>query len=370
MEYTVSTPWLYGLPVVALMMTLAVIPLLRRLALRAGYVDRPGGRKHHAEPVPPIGGIVIFSVFILLSSLVNPEVGDVRAFYGALLLILVTGIADDAYQVPAKLKFIVHFMAAFLVVVIGGVQIETLGNLLGFGEIYLGIAAIPFSMACVVYIINAINMMDGLDGLAGGKCFIILCWLLMATGLHAWWEAFISIAILAAAVAGFLVYNMQHPLRSRASVFLGDAGSMALGVAIAWFCIGLSQGSDPVMAPVSVAWIIALPIIDAFGLLAARLKEGKHPFEPDRRHFHHHFLNAGFSVRQSTFLILLWGTALGAIGVFGYIAGFPEPMLGWAWVALWVGHTELVVMKPKPFIDLLVRLRARFFPPEGEETRP
>jgi UDP-GlcNAc:undecaprenyl-phosphate GlcNAc-1-phosphate transferase len=282
------------------------------------------------------------------------------------MLVLVTGVIDDARGVPAFPKFLIHFTAAFLLVVPGGAQIETLGNILGMGEFRLGWASIPFSIACVVYIINAINMMDGLDGLAGGLGLIILFWLMAACGVSNWWEAFNEIALLAGALAGFLYYNMRHPFRKRAAVFLGDAGSMALGLTIAWFCIGLSQGDHPVVAPVSVAWIIALPIIDAFGLLVARLKEGKHPFHPDRRHFHHHFLNAGFSVGQATGWILLLGACLGAIGFFGPMLGIPEGVLGWVWVALWIGHAGLV-MKPEPFVRLLVRLRGT---QDGSETQP
>lgn len=353
-------------PLLALVLTATFIPLVRKLALSTGFVDEPGGRKHHAEPIPPIGGLVIFCVFMLVSTFIYPDLGYMPACYGALALILITGIIDDARGVPALLKFIIHFTAAWLVVVPGGMQIETLGNILGFGELHFGHwAGILFSIACVVYIINAINMMDGLDGLAGGKCFVILLWLMAACGIYNWWEAFSGIAVLAGSIAGFLIYNMRHPFRDRAAVFLGDAGSMALGLMIAWFCIGLSQGDHPVMAPVSVAWIIALPIIDAFGLLVARLREGKHPFEPDRRHFHHHFLNAGFNVRQSTFLILLWGIALGAFGYLGLMAGIPEAVLGWLWIALWIGHT-IMVMKPDPFIALLTKLRG-IDPPQGTQ---
>lgn len=345
-------------PVAAILLTVVLIPLVRRLAIYAGYVDEPGGRKTHAEPIPPIGGIVVFSVFMALSAFLPSELGDIRAFYAALVLVLVTGIIDDAKPVNAKLKFLIHFMSAGLVVIFGGAQIETLGNLLGFGDMQLGtIAATLFSIACVVYIINAINMMDGLDGLAGGKCLIILLWLMGACAVDGWWQAFAGLATLAGALVGFLIYNMRHPFRSRAAIFLGDAGSMALGLSIAWFAIGLSQGDHPVMAPVSVAWIIALPIIDAFALLVTRLKEGKHPFEPDRRHFHHHFVNAGFSVRHSTMLILLWGATLGAIGFFGLMAGIPEPVLGWCWVALWIGHTFMVT-KSEKFVNWLTKLRA------------
>ena len=362
----------FGLPLVALALTAALIPLARALAIKGGYVDEPGGRKHHAEPVPPIGGIVIFCVFMALSFFIDPEVGDPRFFSAALMLILVTGILDDARPVPSIIKFLIHFAVGYLVVVPGGVQIETLGNLLGFGEMRLGWASVPFSIACVVYIINAVNMMDGIDGLAGGKSLIVLGWLMIAVGAHGFWEALGGIGILAGALGGFLIYNMRHPFREKANVFLGDAGSMALGLSIAWFAIGLTQGPGAVMAPVSVAWIIALPIIDAFGLLVMRIREGRNPFDPDRRHFHHHFLNAGFSVGQSTFLILGWSAVLGAVGFCGYIAGIPEPVLGWGWVALWLGHAALV-MKPEPFIRLLSRLRGADqisqADPEAKETQ-
>ncbi len=356
MDMTSSLFAVFGLPLLSLVLTAALIPLARRLAIKGGYVDEPGGRKQHAEPVPPIGGIVIFCVFMAISMFVDPQVGDPRAFYAALMLILVTGIVDDARPVPSIVKFCIHFAVGYLVVVPGGVQIETLGNLLGFGELRLGWFSIPFSIACVVYIINAVNMMDGLDGLAGGKSLIVIGWLITACILHGFWEAVIGIGILAGALSAFLIYNMRHPFRDRANVFLGDAGSMALGLSIAWFSIGLSQGPGAVMAPVSVAWIIALPIIDAFGLLVMRIREGRNPFDPDRRHFHHHFLIAGYSVGQSTFLILSWSMVLGAIGFVGYVAGIPEPVLGWGWVALWLGHAVLVT-KPQPFIGALSKLR-------------
>jgi UDP-GlcNAc:undecaprenyl-phosphate GlcNAc-1-phosphate transferase len=343
-------------PLLALVMTLALMPLVRRVALRAGFVDEPGGRKQHDEAVPPIGGLVVFSVFMILLSFIDADIGSVKAYYAALMLILVTGVIDDSRGVSALLKFLIHFTAAFLLVVPGGAQIETLGNILGMGEFRLGWASIPFSIACVVYIINAINMMDGLDGLAGGLGLIILIWLMAACGVSGRWDAFNELALLAGALVGFLYFNMRHPFRKRATVFLGDAGSMALGLTIAWFCIGLSQGDRPVIAPVSVAWVIALPIIDAFGLLVARLKEGKHPFHPDRRHFHHHFLNAGFTVGQSTARILFISACLGGIGFFGLTLGIPEGLLGWLWMALWIGHACLV-MRPDPFVRLLVRLR-------------
>jgi UDP-GlcNAc:undecaprenyl-phosphate GlcNAc-1-phosphate transferase len=174
-----------------------------------------------------------------------------------------------------------------------------------------------------------------------------------------WWEAFQLLSILVACLGGFLYFNMRHPWRRKASIFLGDAGSMALGLTIAWFAINLSQGPGPgpVFEPVTIAWIIALPIIDAFGLLVMRLKEKRAPFSPDRRHFHHHFLEAGFTPAQATILILAWGVFLGAVGVVGMMLGVPGPVLGWLWIVLWLSHA-LLVIKSASFVQFLKRMKS------------
>src|SRR5690606_15367016 len=100
------------------------------------------------------------------------------------------------------------------------------------------------------------------------------------------------------ALAGFLVYNLRTPLRKQAAVFMGDAGSMALGLVVAWFAMSLAQEPHVVFAPISVAWILALPIIDICAQFNRRVREGRHPFSPDRGHFHHHFRHAGISSGQ------------------------------------------------------------------------
>ena len=344
------------LPVVAFLGTLVLIPVACRFAIKIGFVDKPGGRKQHERPVPPIGGIVIFSLFMLFSLFVEPSFHDAWAYYVALVLILITGMIDDKNGIAPWLKFFVHFLAAFVLVLAGGTELQSLGNLLGFGSIDLGWMTIPFSVACIVYIINAMNMMDGLDGLASGKAFIIFSWFFMACILANWWEPATLLLVLLAILLGFLFYNFRTRLRRKAIVFLGDAGSMALGLTIAWFAIGLSQGPNPVLIPAAVAWIIALPIIDAFGLLVARMKDGKHPFEPDRRHFHHHFIDAGFDVKQSVRIILSYGILLGAIGFGGSLWGIPEPVLGWAWILLWLSHAALV-MYPNGFKNILSKIQ-------------
>ena len=344
-------------PALALFLSLIAVPAVRALARTFDFVDKPGGRKQHDGAVPYGGGVAIFAVFGLVSFFIPAPFESSIAYFVSLALILITGVVDDKYSVNAKAKFIIHFLSAFILVIGGHTQLVTLGNLLGLGDMYLGWAVIPFSVACVVYIINAVNMMDGVDGLAGGNSLIIFLWLMVACAMFGQWDAFVSLSVMAASIVGFLVYNMRHPWRARASIFLGDAGSMALGITIAWYAIHLSQLPTAVIPPVSVAWIIALPIIDAFGLLVMRIREKRHPFDPDRRHFHHHFLNAGFSPGATTVIILAWSTILGGIGYLGVKLGVPEWMLGWAWIALWLSHAVLV-MKPARFIAFLSRFTA------------
>jgi UDP-GlcNAc:undecaprenyl-phosphate GlcNAc-1-phosphate transferase len=340
----------------ALITVMVLIPIICKIADKAGFVDKPVGRKQHDSPVPPMGGAVIFSVFLIFMMVF----GNMHwAVYVSLALILVVGIIDDAFEVNAKIKFAIHFMAAFILVIGGGVQIHSLGNLLGFGDINLGWMAIPFSVACVVYIQNAVNMMDGVDGLAGGNSLLIFGWVFAAAFIGNHEIAYFQLPLLMVCLLGFLIFNMRTPLLKRAKIFLGDAGSMALGLMIAWAAITLSQDQNAVIKPVSVAWILALPIVDSFGLLVARLKEKRPAFEADRRHFHHHFAHAGFSPNLTTPLILVYSFVLCAVGFFGIMIGIPEYILGWGWICLWVGHA-ILTLKSEKFIQLLQSVRLKF----------
>ncbi len=342
------------MPFIAFLAVLAVIPPLRRLAVALDFTDKPGGRKTHEGSVPLIGGLIIFPIFMAGSFLAGVDWSAYWPLFAALALVLITGAFDDRAHIRPWIKFTVQFVAAFLIVLPGGAQVHELGYLFGFGEIGLGVMSVPFSVFCVVLLINAINLMDGLDGLAAGKSFVVLLWLMLACALAGEWPPFWTMAVLMGALAGFLFYNMRHPFRDKASIFLGDAGSMSLGLVLAWYVIGLTQEPDPVLVPISVAWIVALPVIDACGQFFRRIKDGRHPFSPDRGHFHHHFVHAGIPIGHSTALILLIGFILGGIGYGGVLIGIPVPVLTFGWIALLAAHMVLS-LKPEGFIRLLSR---------------
>lgn len=333
-----------------------MLPLVRKLAIHFDFVDRPGGRKRHEDDVPPVGGLVIFPVFVILSFFCGIDFSLYGPFFLALALLLVTGALDDWKEVPAWIKFAVQFVAAILIVVPGQARIVVLGDLFGFGPFGLNFMAVPFSVVATVLLINAVNMMDGLDGLAGGKGFIVMVWLAIACVVAGAFAPLALVVILLGALGGFLLYNMRHPLRRRANVFLGDSGSMALGLSFAWFTITLAGGKDFVIAPISVAWLLALPIFDTCGQFARRVSQGRHPFDADHDHFHHHFIYAGFSVGQATALILGISFFTGLVGIGGLWLGLPEAALTYPWTLLLFVHIYLS-MNPDRFRRLVASLR-------------
>lgn len=361
------------LPLLALGLVLALVPLLKRWAIRSGHVDAPGGRKRHEEAVPPIGGLAVFPVFAGLAALAAPSAGFLW-FVAALALLVVTGALDDRYTVPARIRFPIQFLAAFLMVVPGGFKTVTLGNLFGWGELWLGIGAIPFSIIATVLLINAINLMDGLDGLSGGIAFQVVAWLVLFAITGGREDMLPSLLIMGGALAGFLFYNMRHPWRARASVFIGDAGSLALGLTLAWFAFTLSQDLYDVrplkttiwssaLPPITVAWLLAIPIYDTCGQFARRVSQGRHPFDADHHHFHHHFIYAGFTPGQATAGILFIAFLLSCIGAGGALLGMPDYILAYLWTALLLAHIYMS-MRPTRYRRLLARLRNR--KPESE----
>lgn len=327
---------LIAFPLLSFLTVLVGVPVARRVALRFGYVDKPGGRKNHDSPTPPIGGLVIIPTFIFLSLVSGASWTTQWPFWLALCVIALVGALDDRYAIRPRWKFIAQFTAATIIVVCGGAKIVTLGDLFGFGPVWLGFMHIPFSIIAAVLLINAINLIDGLDGLAGGKSFVALFWMAVPCAILGMWVPFLSLALLMMAVLGFLIYNMRHPFRERATVFLGDAGSMSLGLALAWY--GMSLSHSGIIEPIAVAWILALPIMDTCAQFARRVAQGRHPFDADRNHFHHHFINAGVDVGNAAGVITAIGFLLGLIGVGGMFLGVPEPVLAYLWIATLFAH--------------------------------
>lgn len=307
------------------------IPLARRI----GYVDRPGGRKTHVGMTPPIGGVVILPFFSILLWLTGSLDHDMAVLLSAVTVIFIVGAYDDLAQLNPWMKFFIQIAVAAYLVIFGGAEVRVLGNLFGYGEAGLGFISIPFSIAAFVLLMNALNMMDGLDGLAGGMAAVILGWLAFAAYISGYSHHSVQILCVMMPLIAFLGVNMRHPFLPKAKVFLGDAGSLSLAVIIGWFAIDLSQPPQLSMLPVGVMWLLAIPVIDTLTLFFIRKLRGRHPFEPDRNHLHHRLLDKGVPVHYATPFILLAAVACGTLAIQAPIIGVPDVVLfaGW-WIVL------------------------------------
>ena len=352
---------MFLIPALTFLLVLILIPPGRKLALRLGFVDLPGGRKVHDAPVPPVGGLIIFPIYMLGVIAAGLNLSVYWPLLTAISMVLITGMIDDKLHINPWIKFGVQIAAAALIVVGGDHEArlyhlgDLFGGLVGGDVFWLGPLSVIFSITAVVLLVNAINLMDGLDGLAAGMGAVVFFWLIVAELLSGHVDKLPDLLLVTAVLLGFLVYNMRHPWREKACIFMGDSGSMSLGLILAWHCIGMTQGSGAALPPISVAWLLALPIYDTCGQFYRRVREGKHPFFPDRGHFHHHFLDAGIPVHIATPLILLYVFVVGAFGYLGWKFGLPQYVL----TALWILRLFLHMgrsYKPQSFINWLALL--------------
>jgi UDP-GlcNAc:undecaprenyl-phosphate GlcNAc-1-phosphate transferase len=326
----------------------SIIPVIARMAVRRGWVDKPdandGGRKTHTRPTPPVGGIVILPLFLLLLPHIGFMPFDHAPLYVAIALITATGWLDDRFDLSPTIKFIMQVLVSILITASGAALLPHLGHLFGSEKLaMLGIIAYPFTAVCFIFFMNALNMIDGIDGLAGGISFVMLFWLgiaaLMGGDIQYATAAFLMMAVL----SGFLVHNMRYPGHKRATIFLGDAGSMGLAVVIAWLGVNIAADPTPGMPPIGMAWIIALPIIDTFALFISRKRRGLSAFTPGHDHVHHRLMHGAFSSgrhlppERVTLTLITVVFLMGAIGVLGIPAGIPEWGLSVAWMGVLIG---------------------------------
>lgn len=331
----VSPIWLPA--ICALLLTALSLMFLIRLAPLLGLMDIPTGRKDHAQPTPLVGGVAIM-LSLLATAVIFRIESNTLALLICAMLVFLAGLMDDFRELSQYPRFAAQIIACALVLSLVDVPLRTVGNLLGFGPIGLWVFAYPVTVFAIVGVINAVNMSDGLDGLAGSQCLVAaLAYAFAAqmSGLTA--QAQVSMA-LAGGLMAFLVFNLRVPWRNKASVFLGDAGSMTIGFLLGWAAVDLTQGPGRTMPPICALWVVVLPLCDTVSLMLRRRAAGRSPMKPDREHIHHQLLARGFTVSQ-TVAILAGASALCAsVGIGGWMIGTPEPILFGLFVILFLSH--------------------------------
>jgi UDP-GlcNAc:undecaprenyl-phosphate GlcNAc-1-phosphate transferase len=281
--------------IVGLFVTMVLIPPLASASGMLRLVDQPNARKVHADPIPRVGGIAIF-VGILLPLLIWAQLDRSGLFYligGGLIVLL--GIVDDRYNLEFKWKFCGQ-VVAILVAMLGGVHLQIL-PFCGLDPVTPWVTY-PLSFLFILGVTNAMNLSDGLDGLAGGVSMLSLAGLGVIAYAAGGLTLYLGAAALIGAILGFLRFN-AHP----AVVFMGDAGSQFLGFTLAYMAIVLTSNVNPALNPILPLFLIGLPLLDTLSVIIIRLWHRGSPFKPDKRHFHHRLLAIGFRHYEAVAII-------------------------------------------------------------------
>jgi UDP-GlcNAc:undecaprenyl-phosphate GlcNAc-1-phosphate transferase len=308
----------------AFLITGASLFVLKPVAIKIGLVDIPGGRKTHLSATPLVGGLGIF-FGILCISMIMPGVSfEYSALLSLSALILFMGAVDDARELTPFIRMTGHSLVALAMVIVAGVELNSLGSLLFSSPIDLGIFSIPVTVFATVGVLNAINMSDGVDGLSGGLVIVSLSFIALLSYGNGQLVTASFCMIMICSILAFLSLNFRRPWHKKALVYLGDAGSTMLGFMLAWLLISGTQGMTPTFAPVYALWFLAIPLFDTVNLLVKRPLQGRSAFAPGNDHLHHMLLSRGFSVEQTVMLILGMAITCGGIGLLGMRAGFEE----------------------------------------------
>ena len=299
---------------VAAVLSYFFTPPVKNFAHKVGAIDVPkDARRMHKKPIPRLGGLAIYGGF-LCSILIFGQLDETMlcVLLGAAIIVAL-GIFDDVLALGAKLKFVVQIVAAAIPVCIGDLQIGLFTNLNPLSDtpfVHLGILAVPATIIWIVGITNAVNLIDGLDGLAVGVSSIAAITMLAVALLTGNMPIAITMAALAGACIGFMPYNLNP-----AKIFMGDTGSTFLGYMLATVSI---MGLFKFYAVISFAvpfLILGLPIFDTANAIIRRVAAGRSPMSPDRGHVHHKLIDMGFNQKQAVAILYAISATLGLTAV-------------------------------------------------------
>ena len=297
--------------VLAIGIAFGTTPLVKILARKIGAMDIPkDNRRMHKIPIPRAGGLAIFLGFMVAYLIFGTINSEIRAILIGSVLIVVLGVLDDVKNLRPLVKMAGQIVAA-LIPVLAGVQVRSITNPFSdSGYLHLGLWAIPLTVIWIVGITNAVNFIDGLDGLACGVSTIGILTMFTISVLLSEVDVVVAMAALAGGCIGFLPYNLNP-----AKIFMGDTGSMLLGYLLAAFSV---QGLFKFYAVISFAvpfLMLGLPIFDTAFAIIRRLAHGQSPMHADRGHVHHRLIDMGFDTKQSVAILYALSAVLGLSAV-------------------------------------------------------
>ena len=303
--YTIIIPFF-----TALLLVGWIHPRLVKIALLKNIVDNPDARKLQRTPVPVLGGVAVFFGVVIaigcMSSVV--DCSGLPVVIMAMMAMLYTGTMDDILSLSPGLRFVIEIVVVLLLIFVGGYCIDDFHGLWNIGRFSYWFA-VPLTVVAAVGIINAINLVDGVNGLSSGYC--IMACLIFGTLFFLAGEA--PMTILAAVSVGALIPFFLHNVFGKTSkMFIGDGGTLVMGVVMSVFVIAILQNGSRVAAyvnpnvglvPFTLA-VLSVPVFDTLRVMSTRILKGTSPFRPDKTHLHHMFIDLGCSHVATTLAIL------------------------------------------------------------------
>ncbi len=306
---------------IAMAISWLLVPLIGKLAFKVGAIDKPNQRKVHQKIMPRMGGLAIYLAFFAVVLVVMPLTKElVGLFLGSTILIAI-GIWDDRKDIPPKVKLLGQIAAA-VVAVLFGVRVEFMSSLFSDNAFHLAAFSIPVTIIWIVGITNAVNLIDGLDGLAAGTSIIAAVTMAIVGSTHAQQTMMMLAVILAGATLGFLQHNF-HP----AKIFMGDTGSMFLGYILSVLAIMGVAKSVTFISLITPILVLGIPIFDTTFAILRRTLNKKPIFKPDKEHLHHCLLNMGLSHRGTVLVIYGINIFLATSGLLMLYATTSQAML-------------------------------------------
>ena len=301
------------------MASLAINSALRNFAKQKNIlVDIPDrSRKFHKRATPLTGGIGIL-LAVAISSEIYLNLNNLKGYmpefsqrlYLASIPLLLLFLIDDFKPLKPILRLFIQIILSLYVIYSTDIYLTNFGNLFGFGEINLGIFGIPITVFCVVGVMNAFNMIDGINGLCAGSAMMAL----LFTGFYSGLMYDSMLMILIGSVIGFLIFNLRF-FGEKRGVFLGDSGSNLMGFWVAWIAIYSSQNTLYQVEPITMLWFVSIPFLDCIGLIFSRIRQGIGITSPGRDHIHHKLM-LRYSSDGALGIILLISFFAGFLGIF------------------------------------------------------
>ena len=331
---------------VTFVVSVMTIKVLLPLAPHIGLVDVPNERKNHEGAIPLIGGISIYTGVLIASTFFIEQSQLLNLYFISSALLVFIGTMDDIYDLSVTPRMIFQGIVATVMVFGAGIYIHDFGNIFGSGSIDIGVYGMVFTVLACITAINAFNMIDGIDGLAGSMSIISISSIAILTLLSGNTSQEILLPLmLVVATIPYLFYNVSTRNPRGKKIFMGDAGSMFMGLTIIWLLVlgtQQTQSTEPSFRPVTALWLIAIPLMDMFAIMLRRIRKGVSPFKADNGHLHHICMRLGLSSRQALWAISSISIFMALVGIAGEHMEVPDTIMLLLFLGVFVLYSFLL----------------------------